>query len=66
MALLGRSWLLQIAMPIRLRLVDLGELDLQDLMELRRCLQFGWVQEFRIPRGLKATDLEVWMTPTCK
>ena len=63
LALLGRSWLLQIDMPTRLRLSDLGELKLTDLKEVQHCLNFGWMQEFHIPCGMKTPTSNVWMTP---
>ena len=64
---LQRSWVLQAAMPDRLRLSPLGELSVVDLMELRRCLKHGWMQEYdRSAVGVQPLQSQIWVTPASR
>lgn len=65
--LLQRSRVLQTAMPDRLRLSPLGELSVADLMEVRRRLKHGWMQEYhRCAVGVQPLQSHIWVTPASR
>ena len=62
-ALLQKSWVLQVPMSNRLRCSPFNELDISELMEVRRCLQLGLAIEYSIPcGGLNPQNPKVWIT----
>lgn len=64
LSLFSRSWILQVEMAPRLSSCSFSELDLEDLLQLRRCLQAGWPTDYPISRvGGSMANSGVWGTP---
>jgi len=66
-ALFCSSWALETPMADFLRIAEFEELSLSELIEVRRCITFGWATEVNIP-CIRSNNLDpsVWITPALK
>jgi len=66
-ALFHSSWALEMPMADFLCRAEFGELSLSKLIEVHRCITFGWAAEVNIPR-IRSNNLDpsVWVTPALK